>query len=269
MSTLKTPLASLLGLRLPFALAGLLLMAPMGCGGSDSPSPAASPSPSPSASPVVVAPKSAFLSFQWGERSRYVGVDASRITSALSATVRVYTNGVRAGTPKEFKLNRVSSPNAYADKIELGTTTETTQAYFVEASLYSGSNQSGVLVGTANFVSTIDNDSGELNNSLAVNGVVRSVAFDIPNTTLAVGGTVDVTVTAKDAAGSVVPVSPGSATFAVTDTDGYASQDKVAPVLGGAVTVPYRLRGVAKGTALVRAVVDDIASPPVTVVVTP
>jgi hypothetical protein len=194
-------------------------------------------------------------------------VDASRITSALSVTVRVYTNGIRAGTPIEFKRNRVSSPNAYTERIELGTTTDTTQVYFVEVLLYSGSNQSGVVVGTANFVSSIDNDSGELNNSLSATGVVRTVTFAAP-ATLAVGGTADVTITARNAAGDVVPVSPGSATFAITDTDGYAAQDKVAPVLGGAASDPYRLRGVAEGKAVVRAVVDDTASSPVTVSVT-
>ncbi len=235
-------------------------MAPIGCGGGDdNPTPATSPSPSPT--PTPVAAKRVFLNFQWAARTRNLGVDASRVSSALSATVRFYPGGARTGTPLEVRLNRDPARlESHSVRLEPGTDTGSATVYLVDAFLYSGENQSGVSVGTASFLTTLA-DTGEANNSLAVRGVVRAVSLSVPP--LKVGGTADAVVTATDAAGNVVPVTPGSILLRIeTGIDALG-------IVGTAPSEPSRLVGIRAGTATVTATVDDVSSAPVAVVVTP
>ncbi|MBC7806598.1 MAG: hypothetical protein H7145_10650 [Akkermansiaceae bacterium] len=235
-----------------YLLACLFLMVPLGCGGSDdTPSSTTSPSPSPTVTPTP-AGKAVFMNFQWAARTRNIGVDASRVSSALSAVVRFYPNDGQNTAPIEVRLNRdPAQPQSYSDRIETGTNTNGILIYRIEASLYSGANQSGAVVGTTSFLTTVDTATGEMNNSIAVNSVVRGVTLAVPP--VGVGRTVDVVVTATDAAGKAVPVTPGSISLAVR-----SGQDKIA-VINGVSTEPFRVQGLNAGSATLTATIDDIA----------
>ena len=253
------------------AFAALFCAVPFfaGCGSSSNNNVA--PSPSPSASPIVAAspnPLPVFINLLWGARTRNVGIDASRLSSAQSAQIRFYADGSQTPTPSStVNVNRdANRSDSYSVVVPVGAgKVNADRLLLVEGAFYAGADGQGAVVGTVRFTSTVDPVTGEANNSVAVSSTVRTVELSVP--AIKVGQTVDAIVTARDAAGNAVAVSPGSIGAFITNAR--QNTEPILALVPVAGTEPVRVRGVRAGTTTLTATVDGVQSEPLSVTVVP
>lgn len=189
------------------------------------------------------------LNVSWGDRSRNVNAPSS----ALSAVVTI--PGANTGnTNFTWTFNRGSAANNVSTRyvsptaIDVGT-------WDLDVKLYSQPDGGGVVVGTTGARVTLDKDGNGIP-QLNVTGVVQSITVPTPQN-VAVGQKKDFVFTAKDGNGAIVPVTQGSATWAVT-----AGSSTLRFVNGQA-------EGLVLGTATITATVDGKTSPAVDVFCSP
>ncbi len=219
------------------------------------------PTATPNALPV-------FVNVQWAGRTRNVGVDASRVSSAQSAVLRFYTEGLKTATPSAtVTVNRDTNRRvSYSEAVQVGAgKVDANRLLLVEGTFHAEPNGAGASVGTVSFSSTVDKTTGEINNSIAVSSVIRSVVVSVP--AVKVGQTAEVSVSARDATGSAVAVSPGSVSLAIANAA--KDVDTILEPVTGAGAEPIRVRGVRVGTTSLTATVDGVSSPTLAVTVVP
>ncbi len=182
----------------------------------------------------------------------------------MSGVIKFYEGGVVSNSPISvvFVTRDPTRLAAYSVPITTGADLiDVNRVCLIQASFYLGSTPIGTPTASTSFYTTIDGKTGEADNSVAPDSIVRTVALTVPP--LSVGKNVPLTVVASDATGAVVPVSLGSVLVSIQDGKDFAT------VVNGAGAAPFQLYGAKAGTSTVVAIVDDVYSNPVSVVVAP
>lgn len=229
-----------------------------GCGGSTyqgpspGPSPVISPTPTPpvSPTPTPITTSRVRIDISWAARSRAVNAPSS----ALSAVITLQGAGLDGGD-FTFSVNRDADPRAYlreyisSGEAKVGT-------WLMNVRFFGSPDGAGALVGTAQASATLST-SGALSFTITTTGTIQTVEV-VGGQSIRVGETRDLAFTARDSAGNVVVVTPGSAFFAVTVETNTRLQ--INPN-GSATALRPNL-------ATVTATVDGITSAPANVVIT-
>lgn len=220
--------------RMIFAALLLCLLALHGCGGSGK--------GISKTTPIK-------LSITWGERSRAINAPSS----TLSAVVTL-ANASATGSDFVYSINRDPAPQTYT-----GSYTSANSAKVGAAPLtirfYAQADGAGAVVGIAQAKVTIKADGTGIG-SITTTNTIASVSVPVGQT-VRVGQTKDLAFTAQDAQGSMVAVTPGSATFTLA-----GGGDKL-QIVGN------QAKGVTVGTASVSVMVDGKSSVGTDVTVTP
>ena len=237
-----------------------------GCGGGSddggSPTPILSPSPAPSTSPIPTPiQKSVSFDVTWGSRTRG-GFNASSINSAQSAQFSLYEGADRSSGPQAvIRVNRDANGNSYTATYSTGTSTlNARRVCLVDAIFYPLPDQNGVPVAGATMQSSINLDSGKLENAISLIGEIKNVS--VLTTSAFVGETTDVSLSTTNQFGTTIPVTPGSVTLAIT-----TGADNLALIGGTGPIEPLHIRGIRPGTATITATVDGATSPPANITI--
>ncbi len=213
----------------------VLLMGLTGCGGSGSDS----GSPSPAAKAVR---------FIWPERSRDTAGSESikGLSSSLSAKLEfTYEDGTN---PLTMNVNRDPAKlNVYTVDYPLpaGISPSHTR---LKVTFFSQAGAAGTQVGTASAALTYVNDLPVITTVSLISAIAKVESAD---RTIPIGSpALQLEFTARDSAGSVVPITAGSAVWSATE-----GQSLMTFTASGMVTAK------AAGTAKVQATIDGISSP--------
>lgn len=183
-----------------------------------------------------------FETVNWPARSR----DITALSSALSVNI-VMTNAAEAGTDFVWNIDRGSTTTSFAQRYT-STTTAKVGTWDVTVKLMTLAGGQGSVVAQASGTATItENGTGLPAMSLTTKIAKVTVSG---NRNIPVGQPKDLPFSATDAGGNVIPVSVGSAIWTVV-----VGQESVQFVNGQA-------KGLANGTATVKATVDGITSDP-------
>lgn len=233
---------------------GLLSLLPSGCGGGGgTPLPGTTPTPvgaTPTPTPLRFA---AFrVQVDWGARSRVVG-----LSSAQSARITL-AGGTASGADLTWTVNRPAGTAAVTQvydspsQARVGTSILTIR-------FFANPDGTGAEVGIAQASATILPD-GSLTVTISTYTGVQTVQIiaDGVNNSVEVGETKDLAVTARNAQGVTVAVTPGSVFFTVVE-----DPQNLAVVNGGS-----SVRGTHPISARVTARIDTATSAPTLINVT-
>lgn len=187
----------------------------------------------------------------WLERTRAPMIGPA---SATSARITFAGAGVN-GADLVVNVDRNSDPAAYTGTYHVGSQLTTDVTDF-QVDFYAAPGQNGPIVATGNATITWQGSAADLG-EITVGKKVASVAVVDPGPISEVAAPFDMEFVAKDAEGTVLAVSPGSAVWTV---------------VSGATSMTVAADGTATpllpGTTVVRASVDGIESPNEDVAVT-
>jgi hypothetical protein len=158
------------------------------------------------------------------------------------------------GSDLNVSAERAVIPMSYTDTI---TSSDAVRVGTWQAivTCYSGSERTGVIVGTGQAGVTIAADGSGIGD-ISITSIVSSVTIT-PGQSVPVGTLTELAITCRDSSGALVPVSPGTALLTVLD-----GIDNLWIVNG-------RANGRLPGVAVVRATVDGVMSVPTVVQITP
>ncbi|MBC7528553.1 MAG: peptidylprolyl isomerase [Chthonomonadaceae bacterium] len=181
----------------------------------------------------------------WAARSRAVDAPASALS--LKATLRAAS---ASGTDILLTVNRRDAPEAYSETVTFPTDAKQ-GIQNLTVIFYAQKDGMGAVVGTAAASVSVGGSGASVGIFTNV-GAIKTVQV-VTGQSITVGQAKDLTVTAKDASGSILAVSPGSIIYQI--------------VTGGSVVslVNGQLKALSAGTATVTATIDGVVSSPVSV----
>jgi probable HAF family extracellular repeat protein len=185
-------------LNLTFLLSILLALIP-GCGGGGGQAEVAGPQMTSSPPGFAVS---------WGGRSRQVTAPSS----ALSV-VATLSGAAADGTDLILRANRHADPAAYTETISF-TAPARVGTWPLSIRFYSSEDLGGSVVGTADASVTLLSDGTGIGD-VATTGTVAGVEV-VPGQSVNVGETRQLLFTARDSAGGVLALTPGSAVWVMT-----------------------------------------------------
>lgn len=207
--------------------------------------------------PVTRAPVPLRFTVSWAARSRIPPLPPSNINAPASAlSVTVIVQAARPdGSDFSVTLNRdTANPAAYVQEF-VSSEALLPGEWQVIIRFFAEPNGGGALVGVAQVTGAIQTDGTGIGNISAQQQAVQSVVVS-PGQSVFVGETKELAFSARDTAGGIVAVSPGSVQFRLAE-----ASDRAQVNAAGVIT------GAAPGTVRVIAVVDGRESAPQTVAV--